>query len=104
MPNVRALTRAVYTNGPIAGAFRGFGVPQSTIVHEALLDDLAEQTWASTASSFVAINAIRAGQATATGQVLDASCGLAECLDRARARLARRRDRGGRVSTLASTR
>ena len=44
VPNVRALTRAIYTNGPIAGAFRGFGVPQSTIVHEALLDDLAEQT------------------------------------------------------------
>jgi CO/xanthine dehydrogenase Mo-binding subunit/aerobic-type carbon monoxide dehydrogenase small subunit (CoxS/CutS family) len=83
VPNVRALTRAVYTNGPIAGAFRGFGVPQSTVVHEALLDDLAEKLgidrlelrW---------INAIRAGQATATGQVLSASCGLAECLDRLR--------------------
>jgi aldehyde oxidoreductase len=83
VPNVRALTRAVYTNGPIAGAFRGFGVPQSTVVHEALLDDLAqalgidrlELRW---------INAIRAGQATATGQILSASCGLAECLDRLR--------------------
>jgi len=81
--NVRALTRAVYTNGPIAGAFRGFGVPQSTVVHEALLDELAEKVgmdrlelrW---------INAIRAGQATATGQVLNASCGLAQCLDRLR--------------------
>ncbi len=83
VPNVRALTRAVYTNGPIGGAFRGFGVPQSTVVHEALLDDLADKLgidrlelrW---------INAIRAGQATATGQVLSASCGLAECLERLR--------------------
>jgi CO/xanthine dehydrogenase Mo-binding subunit/aerobic-type carbon monoxide dehydrogenase small subunit (CoxS/CutS family) len=83
VPNVRALTRAIYTNGPIAGAFRGFGVPQSTVVHEALLDELAvkagidrlELRW---------INAIRAGQATATGQVLSASCGLAECLARLR--------------------
>jgi CO/xanthine dehydrogenase Mo-binding subunit/aerobic-type carbon monoxide dehydrogenase small subunit (CoxS/CutS family) len=83
VPNVRALTRAVYTNGPIAGAFRGFGVPQSTVVHEALVDELAEKVgmdrlelrW---------INAIRAGQASATGQVLSASCGLAECLDRLR--------------------
>ena len=83
VPHVRALTRAVYTNGPIAGAFRGFGVPQSTVVHEALLDDLADKLgmdrlelrWT---------NAIRAGQATATGQVLSASCGLAECLDQLR--------------------
>jgi aldehyde oxidoreductase len=83
VPNVRALTRAIYTNGPIAGAFRGFGVPQSTVVHEVLLDDLADKLgmdrlelrW---------INAIRADQATATGQVLGASCGLAECLDRLR--------------------
>src|SRR4029450_4264326 len=43
VPHVRALTRAVYTNGPIAGAFRGFGVPQSTVVHEALVDDLADR-------------------------------------------------------------
>jgi len=79
VPNVRALTRAVYTNGPIAGAFRGFGVPQSTIVHEALLDDLAEQIGMDRLE-FRLLNAIRAGQSTATGQVLRASAGLHECL------------------------
>jgi CO/xanthine dehydrogenase Mo-binding subunit len=79
VPNVRALTRAIYTNGPIAGAFRGFGVPQSTIVHEALLDDLAEQTGIDRLELRLR-NAIRAGQATATGQVLQASAGLALCL------------------------
>ncbi len=81
--NVRALSRAVYTNGPIAGAFRGFGVPQSTFVHESLLDDLAtgigmdrlELRW---------LNAIRAGEQTATGQTLTASCGLSQCLERLR--------------------
>ena len=83
VPNVRALTRAVYTNGPIAGAFRGFGVPQSTVVHEALLDDLA-QMLGMDRLELRRINAIRAGQATATGQVLSASCGLAECLERLR--------------------
>ena len=41
VPNVRALTRAVITNASTAGAFRGFGVPQSTIVVEALIDELA---------------------------------------------------------------
>jgi CO/xanthine dehydrogenase Mo-binding subunit/aerobic-type carbon monoxide dehydrogenase small subunit (CoxS/CutS family) len=79
VPNVRALTRAVYTNGPIAGAFRGFGVPQSTIVHEALLDELAERAGIDKLE-FRHRNAIRAGQATATGQVLKASAGLGQCL------------------------
>jgi CO/xanthine dehydrogenase Mo-binding subunit/aerobic-type carbon monoxide dehydrogenase small subunit (CoxS/CutS family) len=80
VPNVRALTRAVYTNGPVAGAFRGFGVPQSTIVHEALLDELAERTGIDRLE-FRHRNALRAGQETATGQVLRASAGLAQCLD-----------------------
>jgi CO/xanthine dehydrogenase Mo-binding subunit/aerobic-type carbon monoxide dehydrogenase small subunit (CoxS/CutS family) len=81
VPNVRALTRAVYTNGPIAGAFRGFGVPQSTIVHEALLDDLAQMTGRDRLE-LRRINALRAGQSTATGQVLDSSAGLVQCLER----------------------
>ncbi len=80
VPNVRALTRAVYTNGPVAGAFRGFGVPQSTIVHEALLDELAARTGLDRLE-FRHRNAIRTGQATATGQVLKASAGLGQCLD-----------------------
>ena len=80
VPNVRALTRAIYTNGPIAGAFRGFGVPQSTIVHEALLDELAAKVGIDPLE-FRHLNAIRAGQATATGQILKASAGLARCLD-----------------------
>jgi CO/xanthine dehydrogenase Mo-binding subunit len=80
VPNVRAITRAVYTNGPVAGAFRGFGVPQSTIVHEALLDELAAKTGLDRLE-FRHRNAIRTGQATATGQVLKASAGLGQCLD-----------------------
>jgi aldehyde oxidoreductase len=83
VPHVRALTRAVYTNGPIAGAFRGFGVPQSTLAHETLIEDLAQQC-AVDPLEFRWRNAIRAGQPTATGQVLSASCGLAQCLERLR--------------------
>ena len=41
VPHVRALTRAVLTNDSIAGAFRGFGVPQSTLLGELLIDELA---------------------------------------------------------------
>ena len=39
--NVRALTRAVLTHNSVAGAFRGFGVPQSTLLGELLIDELA---------------------------------------------------------------
>ena len=34
VPNVEARGRAWFTNGPPAGAFRGFGVPQAAIAHE----------------------------------------------------------------------
>jgi CO/xanthine dehydrogenase Mo-binding subunit/aerobic-type carbon monoxide dehydrogenase small subunit (CoxS/CutS family) len=85
VPNVRALTRAVYTNAPVAGAFRGFGVPQSTIVHEALLDELADRAGIDKLE-LRHRNALRAGQATATGQLLRASAGLAQCLDALRPR------------------
>ncbi len=85
VPAIRATTRAIYTNGPIGGAFRGFGVPQAAVVHEALLDDIAaglgidrlEIRWR---------NALRAGSTTATGQVLEASAGLGPCLEALRPR------------------
>ena len=78
--NVQALTRAVYTNNAIAGAFRGFGVPQACIATEALMDDLAEQCGIDR-FEFRLKNAIRAGDTTATGQELKASVGMAACLE-----------------------
>ena len=42
--NVRALTRAVLTHNSVAGAFRGFGVPQSTLLGELLIDELAARS------------------------------------------------------------
>ncbi|MGH6893714.1 MAG: molybdopterin cofactor-binding domain-containing protein, partial [Dongiaceae bacterium] len=41
VPNYRAQSRAVMTNCVPAGAFRGFGVPQTVIAQEQLLDMLA---------------------------------------------------------------
>ena len=80
VPNVRADARAILTNSPPSGAFRGFGVPQAAIAHETLVDELA------TASGFDPLefrhrNALRTGDRTATGQVLEASVGLVACLD-----------------------
>jgi len=80
VPNVRNISRAIYTNGPPSGAFRGFGVPQAAIAQETLFDDLAEATGIDRLE-FRLLNAIRAGDTTPCGQVLEASAGLAECLE-----------------------
>jgi CO/xanthine dehydrogenase Mo-binding subunit len=78
--NVRALTRAVYTHNAIAGAFRGFGLPQTVVVTEALVDELAAAAKIDRLE-FRYRNALHAGESTATGQTLPASVGLGECLD-----------------------
>ena len=80
VPHVRTWGEAFFTNGPPAGAFRGFGVPQAAIAHEAMMDDLADQLGIDRLE-FRHRNALRAGDTTATGQVLAHSAGLAQCLD-----------------------
>jgi CO/xanthine dehydrogenase Mo-binding subunit/aerobic-type carbon monoxide dehydrogenase small subunit (CoxS/CutS family) len=78
--SVRALTRAVLTNNAVGGAFRGFGVPQSTLINETLMDQLAEQL-REDPLEFRLRNALRAGDKTPTGQALAASVGLQACLE-----------------------
>ena len=80
VPNVRADSRAILTNSPPSGAFRGFGVPQAAIAHETLVDELAVASGLDPLE-FRHRNALRAGDRTATGQVLEASVGLVACLD-----------------------
>jgi aldehyde oxidoreductase len=80
VPHVHTRGRAILTNEPVAGAFRGFGVPQAAIAHEAMMDDLAGQLRIDRLE-FRRRNALRVGQVTATGQKLEASCGLVACLD-----------------------
>ncbi|HEX2625862.1 MAG TPA: xanthine dehydrogenase family protein molybdopterin-binding subunit, partial [Candidatus Limnocylindrales bacterium] len=77
---VLATTRAVYTNNPPAGAFRGFGVPQASVAHEALMDDLAAQLGIDPLELRLR-NALRAGSTTPSGQRLAASAGLPACLE-----------------------
>ena len=80
VPNVRAEARAIFTHSPPAGAFRGFGVPQAAVAHETLIDELAVACGIDPLA-FRRRNALRAGDRTATGQVLEASAGLVACLD-----------------------
>lgn len=76
----RARTEAVHTNGPIAGAFRGFGVPQATIASEALFDELADAIGMDRLE-FRYRNALTAGVPTVTGQVFESGVGYRDCLD-----------------------
>lgn len=78
-PNYRATSRAIHTNGPTAGAFRGFGVPQAAITQEMLYDELAQKCGLDRLA-FRRLNALEDGDKTPFGQVLQA-VGLRECLD-----------------------
>ena len=79
VPRVRAKSRAIYTNNPPSGAFRGFGVPQASLVHEGLMDALAQRLGIDPLELRLK-NALRVGDNTPTGQVLEHSVGLVDCL------------------------
>ncbi|MCV3239439.1 molybdopterin-dependent oxidoreductase [Mesorhizobium sp. ZC-5] len=79
-PNYRATGRAIHTNGPISGAFRGFGVPQATIMQETLYDELAESLGIDRLE-FRMENSLRNGSETVTGHLLESGVGIADCLD-----------------------
>jgi aldehyde oxidoreductase len=79
VPHVLAQTRAVLTNNSVAGAFRGFGVPQSTLINERLMDEAAVSLGLDPLD-YRFSQAIRVGDKTATGQVLTASVGMQACL------------------------
>jgi aldehyde oxidoreductase len=79
-PNYRALGRAIHTNGPISGAFRGFGVPQAALMQETLYDELALKR-GDDRLAFRLRNALRDGQPTVSGHVMDSGIGIAACLE-----------------------
>ena len=72
--NVRVVGRAVATNHPPHGAFRGFGAPQTTFPYERQMDKAAAKIGID-AVTFREQNMLRLGDSTATSQVLDASVG-----------------------------
>ena len=78
-PHYRATSRAVHSNGPSSGAFRGFGVPQAAMTQEILYDELAEKCGLDRLA-FRHLNALRDGDKTPFGQTLKA-VGQVECLE-----------------------
>ncbi len=81
-PNVRIRSRAVATNIPPHGAFRGFGAPQSIFALERHFDKVAHAVGLSPAE-FRRRNFIHQGETTATSQVIREQVGLEHLLDRA---------------------
>jgi len=79
-PNYRAKSLAVHTNGPVAGAFRGFGVPQAAIAQETLYDRLADACGVDRLE-FRIRNALRNGAPTVTGQRFPTGVGIRPCLE-----------------------
>ncbi|MEM6497010.1 MAG: xanthine dehydrogenase family protein molybdopterin-binding subunit, partial [Pseudomonadota bacterium] len=79
IPNYRAQARAIHTNGPVSGAFRGFGVPQAASLQETLYDDLAEACGLDRLA-FRRLNALQDGDTSVCGQTMQ-SVGILECLD-----------------------
>lgn len=75
----RAESTGIHTNNPPAGAFRGFGVPQSAIAQESLLDELADKLGMD-ALDFRIINALENGVPTVCGQVFEQGVGIKACL------------------------
>ena len=74
----RATSVAVHTNAPPAGAFRGFGVPQSAIAQECAYDLLADEIGMDRLA-FRRINALKNGIPTVTGQVFKNGVGIDDC-------------------------
>jgi CO/xanthine dehydrogenase Mo-binding subunit len=80
-PNVRIVGRAVATNLPPHGAFRGFGAPQTTFAYERQIEKAARQLGIEP-FEMRRRNMLRLGDDTATGQVLEYSVGGPEALAR----------------------
>jgi CO/xanthine dehydrogenase Mo-binding subunit len=81
-PNIRIRAKAVATNAPPHGAFRGFGAPQSLFAMERHMDRIA----ATVGLSPIEIrkrNFLKTGQTTATDQTINEPINLEKLLDRA---------------------
>ena len=81
-PNVRVRAKAVATNTPPHGAFRGFGAPQSLFALERHMDVVAKAVGLSP-EEFRRRNFIQQGQTSAVGQVMREAPNMDRLLSRA---------------------
>jgi CO/xanthine dehydrogenase Mo-binding subunit len=81
-PSVRIKAKAVATNAPPHGAFRGFGAPQSLFALERHMDRIAQVVGLSPVE-IRRRNFLKPGQTTITEQTVNESVDLSKLLDRA---------------------
>ena len=81
VPAIDVESRAVRTNNPIGGAFRGFGANQAQFAMEGVMDRLAEQVGI-TGWEIRSRNVVEPGSVWGAGQIMDEGCrGARACLD-----------------------
>jgi CO/xanthine dehydrogenase Mo-binding subunit len=80
-PNVRIRAKAVATNAPPHGAFRGFGAPQSLFAMERHMDRIAAVVGVSPVE-IRRRNLLKTGQTTTTGQTVREAIDLDKLLER----------------------
>ena len=80
--HVRVHARAVATNTPPNGAFRGFGAPQTQFAVEVHMERIAEAL-SMDPVRLREMNALRPGDTTATGQRMEADCTAVPVLQQA---------------------
>jgi CO/xanthine dehydrogenase Mo-binding subunit len=95
--HTRIDARAMFTNTPPNGAFRGFGAPQTQFASEVHIERVAEALGMDPVR-FREKNALKPGDTTATGQVLRKDCSalevLREAVKRSRYRRKRKKHQG----------
>lgn len=79
-PAYRARSTAIHTHSTPAGAFRGFGVPQSAVAQEVLFDEIADKLEIDRLA-FRILNAMENGMPTVTGQTFRQGVGIKTCLN-----------------------
>ena len=82
VPHVRVDARTVYTNNPVASAYRTFGSIQTCVAYEGQMDALA-QALGMDPLALRERNFLRRGDSIATGQVLESEPMLAETMRKA---------------------
>jgi len=81
-PNIRICAKAVATNSPPQGAFRGFGAPQSLFALERHVNRIAQVVQLSPVE-IRRRNLLKPGETTTTGQSVSEAIDLRKLLDRA---------------------
>ncbi len=81
VPNVHANSYCVYTNHPVGGPMRGFGMPEMHAGLEQCIDELAEQIGMDKVA-FRKLNCIKTGDTVVTGMTMHPT-GLEQCITKA---------------------